>query len=178
MKTIFFLAIFSTLPAAALPPAALHPALKKTEFGGNTAPISIEELRSITTAKALHAKELRVTFTIEDSAIDKPITVTAKIGQEAVAEVVREFRYPTEFDAPVATPNANTLTPTTPNTFEVQLTGPSLRFVASLKGPLVAISGKYDHRTFEGFIQNAGSVFRPVAGKDGKLLSVNRMALR
>src|SRR5437879_6471749 len=69
--------------------------------------------------------------------------VTTKSGQRAVIEIVREFRYPTQFTAPQVPTVSSTLTggtvpvvvtPTTPQTFETRNTGVTLE-VEPVVGP-------------------------------------------
>jgi general secretion pathway protein D len=102
--------------------------------------------------------------------------VTTKSGQRAVIEIIREFRYPTEFDPPqipqnfgntggiVLTPGLSQapgsfpVTPTTPTTFETRNTGVTLE-VEPVIGPdsyTIDLSLVPQVVEFEGFI-NYGS---------------------
>src|SRR5678815_1788136 len=67
--------------------------------------------------------------------------VTTKSGQRAVIEIIREFRYPTEFDPPQIPQTFNgtgggsfPVTPTTPTAFETRNTGVTLE-VEPVIGP-------------------------------------------
>ena len=78
--------------------------------------------------------------------------VTTRSGQKAIIEIIREFRYPTEFDPPqipqnfgggggggLGTTQINSfpVTPTTPTTFETRNTGVTLE-VEPVVGPCAA----------------------------------------
>ena len=84
--------------------------------------------------------------------------VTTKPGQRAVIEVIREFRYPTEFDLrPVLTAGAKAARSITPTAFETRNTGITLevegRFLPGNRISLVAIPRLTE---FEGFVSYAG----------------------
>ena len=103
--------------------------------------------------------------------------VTTKSGQKAIIEIIREFRYPTEFDPPqipqnvgqqggsfsltptlVQPPSSFPVTPTTPTTFETRNTGVTLE-VEPVVGPdsyTIELSLVPQVVEFEGFI-NYGS---------------------
>ena len=106
--------------------------------------------------------------------------VTTKSGQKAIIEIIREFRYPTEFDppqipqnvggnfsssftglnglAPVQSSGSFPVTPTTPTTFETRNTGVTLE-VEPVVGPdsyTIELSLVPQVVEFEGFI-NYGS---------------------
>jgi general secretion pathway protein D len=102
--------------------------------------------------------------------------VTTKSGQRAVIEIIRRFRYPTEFDPPqipqnfgnqgginltptlVQPPSSFPVTPTTPTTFETRNTGVTLE-VEPVIGPdsyTIDLSLVPQVVEFEGFI-NYGS---------------------
>ena len=99
--------------------------------------------------------------------------VTTKSGQRAVIEIIREFRYPTEFDPPqipqtfqspavigaIVTPTANfPVTPTTPTAFETRNTGVTLEVepVVGPDGYTIDLNLVPQVVEFEGFI-NYGS---------------------
>ncbi len=100
--------------------------------------------------------------------------VTTKSGQRAVIEIVREFRYPTQFDPPkipetagshrVTIPewadhrNAFPVTPTTPTGFETRNTGVTLEVepVVGPDGVTIDLNLVPQVVEFEGFI-NYGS---------------------
>jgi general secretion pathway protein D len=102
--------------------------------------------------------------------------VTTKSGQRAIIEIIREFKYPTEFDPPqipqnfgnqggfnvtptlVQPPSSFPVTPTTPTTFEVRNTGVTLE-VEPVIGPdqyTIDLNLVPQVVEFEGFI-NYGS---------------------
>lgn len=99
--------------------------------------------------------------------------VTTKSGQKAIIEIIREFRYPTEFDPPqipqnfggggnngngTTQINSFPVTPTTPTTFETRNTGVTLE-VEPVVGPdsyTIELSLVPQVVEFEGFI-NYGS---------------------
>ena len=96
--------------------------------------------------------------------------VTTKSGQRAVIEIIREFKYPTEFQAPTLPPPGNNnggllgqqqasiATPTTPTAFEVRNTGVTLEVEPTI-GPddyTITLSLVPQVVEFEGFI-NYGS---------------------
>ncbi len=105
--------------------------------------------------------------------------VTTKSGQRAVIEIIREFRYPTEFDPPqipqnfgggngggggvivvggTAQPNSFPVTPTTPTAFETRNTGVTLEVepVIGPDGYTIDLNLVPQVVEFEGFI-NYGS---------------------
>jgi general secretion pathway protein D len=102
--------------------------------------------------------------------------VTTKSGQRAVIEIIREFRYPTEFDPPQIPQNFGStgtisltpgvassagsfpVTPTTPTTFETRNTGVTLEVepVVGPDGYTIDLSLVPQVVEFEGFI-NYGS---------------------
>ena len=100
--------------------------------------------------------------------------LTTKSGQRAVIEVVREFRYPTQFDPPkipdttgatgvtgvvgANTSNAFPVTPTTPTSFETRNTGVTLEVepVVGPDGVTIDLNLVPQVVEFEGFI-NYGS---------------------
>ncbi len=103
--------------------------------------------------------------------------VTTKPGQQAVIEIIREFRYPTEFEAPQIPQNFGSVgtttnllnplasssgsfpvTPTTPTTFEVKNTGVTLQVEPQIGPDGYSIDMNLAPQVveFEGFI-NYGS---------------------
>lgn len=103
-------------------------------------------------------------------------SITARDQEEASIDIIREFKYPTEFTPP-SLPPASTgavtaggspppivVTPTTPAAFDKKETGVSLKVTPSIKGDNYAIDLDL-HPTvteFEGFI-NYGSPIQTVA---------------
>jgi type II secretory pathway component GspD/PulD (secretin)/tetratricopeptide (TPR) repeat protein len=108
-------------------------------------------------------------------------TVTTKSGQRAVIEVVREFRYPTQFQPPqipqtVGSTNGQAggttsvpITPTTPTAFETRNTGVTLEVepVVGPDGTTIDLNLVPQVVEFEGFI-NYGS---PIYTSGGSFLS-------
>ena len=104
-------------------------------------------------------------------------SVTAKDQEEASIDIVRLFRYPTEFTPPQVPPapqqnNTNgaassqgvVVTPTTPSAYDTKETGVKLKVTPSIKGDNYAIDLdlKPEVTEFEGFI-NYGSPIQTVA---------------
>ena len=106
-------------------------------------------------------------------------SITAKDQEEATIEIVREFRYPTEFTPPQipqtsgaatagaanqAAPPPVVVTPTTPSAFDKRNTGVTLKVTPSIKGDNYAIDLdlKPEVIEFEGFI-NYGSPIQTVS---------------
>jgi general secretion pathway protein D len=100
--------------------------------------------------------------------------VTTRSGQRAVIEIIREFRYPTEFEAPqipqevnlVAGPGATAIpivAPTTPTTFETRNTGVTLEVEPTVgpDGYTIDLNLIPQVVEFEGFI-NYGSPINAV----------------
>jgi len=100
--------------------------------------------------------------------------VTTKSGQRAIIEIVREFRYPTEFTAPQVpsigstTTNINAVvpvvvTPTTPTKFDTRNTGVTLEVepVVGADGATIDLNLVPQVVEFEGFI-NYGSPINAV----------------
>jgi general secretion pathway protein D len=104
-------------------------------------------------------------------------SVTARDQEEASIDIVREFRYPTEFTPPQlpqiaapaagaaggATPSSMPVTPTTPAGFVARDTGVKLKVTPSIKGDNYAIDLdlRPEVTEFEGFI-NYGSPIQTV----------------
>ena len=142
---------------------------------GNATPISMDELHALSKAKPLRARKIRVTFeNIPAEGAVSSIPVDLKVGQRASVELIREFRYPTDFELPVAAANSERMTPTTPVEFETRNIGVSIEFTPLLRGAFVVLKGKALDTTHDGFAQNAGDQFRPIVGKSGALLTPNR----
>lgn len=116
--------------------------------------------------------------------------VTTKSGQKAVIEIIREFRYPTEFDPPqipqtfrggdtvstattglaAQSSNAFPVTPTTPTSFETRNTGVTLEVepVVGPDGYTIDLTLQPQVVEFEGFI-NYGS---PIQTTSTNLLGI------
>jgi general secretion pathway protein D len=103
--------------------------------------------------------------------------VTTKAGQRAVIEIIREFRYPTEFDPPQIPQNVGgsstsaasgsvqvfPVTPTTPTSFETRNTGVTLEVEPQVSpdGATIDLNLVPQVVEFEGFI-NYGSPIKTV----------------
>jgi hypothetical protein len=99
-------------------------------------------------------------------------TVTA--GIPAVIEMIREFRYPTEFSPPQAGADGkNIVVPMTPKAFEVTNTGWTITLNAKAEGKLVALSGVADYAEAELINGGYGAVSGPIYTDKGEILSPN-----
>src|SRR5437016_1917577 len=112
--------------------------------------------------------------------------VTTKSGQRAVIEIVREFRYPTQFTPPqvptisggtggTGTVQVNVVTPTTPTQFETRNTGVTLEVepVVGADGATIDLNLVPQVVEFEGFI-NYGSPINAVGvNTTGGLISTS-----
>src|SRR5438874_1692709 len=98
--------------------------------------------------------------------------VTTKSGQRAVIEIVREFRYPTQFTAPqvpsitgggsgTGTVSVSVVTPTTPTAFETRNTGVTLEVepVVGPDGVTIDLNLVPQVVEFEGFINYGSPIF-------------------
>jgi general secretion pathway protein D len=98
--------------------------------------------------------------------------VTTKSGQRAVIEIVREFRYPTQFTAPqvpnitgggsgTGTVSISVVTPTTPNAFETRNTGVTLEVepIVGADGVTIDLNLVPQVVEFEGFINYGSPIF-------------------
>jgi general secretion pathway protein D len=101
--------------------------------------------------------------------------VTTKSGQRAVIEIVREFRYPTQFTPPqvptisggtggTGTVQVNVVTPTTPTQFETRNTGVTLEVepVVGPDGVTIDLNLVPQVVEFEGFINYGSPIFGTV----------------
>src|SRR5437667_5512354 len=97
---------------------------------------------------------------------------TTKSGQPAVLEIVREFRYPTQFTAPqvpsitgggggTGTVSISVVTPTTPNAFETRNTGVTLEVepVVGPDGVTIDLNLVPQVVEFEGLINYGSPIF-------------------
>ena len=101
--------------------------------------------------------------------------VTTKSGQRAVIEIVREFRYPTQFDPPkipdtvgstqgqIGGSTSVPITPTTPTGFETRNTGVTLEVepVVGPDGVTIDLNLVPQVVEFEGFINYGSPIFAP-----------------
>ena len=104
--------------------------------------------------------------------------VTCKSGQEAEIEIVREFKYPTEYTPPTISTTGSgaasliTATPTTPSAFEVKPTGVRLHVQPTVgaDGSTIDLQLEPQVVEFEGFI-NYGTPIYGVSGDTSTILS-------
>jgi len=94
--------------------------------------------------------------------------VTTKSGQRATIEIVREFKYPTEYNPPQVPTSSGSgsgsiiaVTPTTPTAFEVRNTGVSLEVepVVGADGSTIDLNLVPQVTEFEGFINYGTPIF-------------------
>ncbi|MFQ3578402.1 MAG: type II and III secretion system protein, partial [Verrucomicrobiia bacterium] len=100
--------------------------------------------------------------------------VTTKSGQRAIVEIIREFRYPTEFDPPqVPTGNGVNLvvTPTTPTTFETRNVGVTLEVEPTVSADNYTIELALTPTVveFEGFVNYGTPIFAPDLVTGGRI---------
>jgi general secretion pathway protein D len=103
-----------------------------------------------------------------------PPPVTTNPGQTASLELVRDFRYPTDFNLPNApkekvakarleNKGAFPVTPATPKEFANRPTGVQLTITPRFEGGLVVLKGELTVTEFDGFTQAVGEVVgRPI----------------
>ena len=95
-------------------------------------------------------------------------------------ESIKEFPYPTAFDAPQAIgrpwegPALPPVIPTTPKAFEFRNTGWTLQLQAGAKGGMLLVNGVAENVAFESFTDAGGEYSMPISDKSGVLLSDNR----
>jgi general secretion pathway protein D len=97
-------------------------------------------------------------------------SVTTKSGQRAVIEIIREFRYPTEFQPPQIPQTVNSsgagsipITPTTPTAFETRNTGVTLEVepVVGPDGQTIDLNLVPQTVDFDGFINYGSPILTP-----------------
>jgi hypothetical protein len=131
-------------------------------------------------------------YTIEISGLTIPSPVPGQIARKipwgdgpamihlpaanpkGTVELIREFRYPTEFDPPKAANDGSTIiAPVTPKAFGLVNTGWTISLSARPSGKLVALSGKADYVEAELMNGGYGAVAGPIYGAKGELLTPN-----
>lgn len=121
-------------------------------------------------ADALHAQ----TYHISISRLGNATLPAAK--PEGLIESIREFRFPTAFDAPQAnSQGASVATPTTPTAFETIHTGWTVRVTAKPQGKLVAVYGVADYIEAQMVPGGYGAIAGPIYAQDGKILTPNKL---
>lgn len=113
-------------------------------------------------------------------------SITTKSGQRATSQSTREFIYPTEFVPPRFSPAAGdkpitlapgqsvTAAPTTPESFEMRMTGFRLEIepVLSQDGSTLDLNLAPELTTFDGFINYGSPIKAAAIDKDGKLQEI------
>jgi hypothetical protein len=131
-------------------------------------------------------------YTIEISGLTLPNPVPGQIAKKisggdgparihlpaanptGTVELMREFRYPTEFDPPKAANDGSTIiAPVTPKAFGLVNTGWTISLSARPSGKLVALSGKADYVEAELMNGGYGAVAGSIYGAKGELLTPN-----
>lgn len=106
-------------------------------------------------------------------------SVTCKSGQEGTIELIREFIYPTEYEAPKApkdgAPNGGSfpITPATPTAFETT----NLGIEASFKGTknakgIIDFDFTFQRRSFQGFVNYGSPIMAPATTVFGRTVEV------
>jgi hypothetical protein len=108
----------------------------------------------------------------------QPAGITFPADKPAVLELIREFRFPTQFSPPkVAADNRALAMPPFPAAFETVNTGWTIRLSAKQHDNLVALSGAVDYVTADFVPGDYGPLSGPIFGEDGKLISPNKYHL-
>ena len=175
MKTISFLPILGVLACAGCASTGLQARLNKT-WNADPSPITVDALAAMDAAKPLRAGKIRVTFeNIPAQGEVRAVPLDVKPGQQAMVDLIREFRYPSAFELPKANAKTGSVTPTAPTEFEVRNIGMTISFTPTVSGPFVILQGKVMEIVFEGFTQNPGAPFHVITVKDGTVVSPNRV---
>lgn len=175
MKITSFLPILGVLACAGCASTEVHNRMNKT-WSADPTPITVDALAALNSAKPLRAGKIRVTFeNVPAQGEVRAVPMDVKTGQDAVIELIREFRYPTAFELPKANAKTGGVTPTTPTEFEVRNTGMTITFTPTVRGPFVVLQGKVMESVFEGFTQHPGAPFHVITTKDGTVVSPNRV---
>jgi len=115
-----------------------------------------------------------------------PKVTVSTAGHKAVVEVIREFRYPTEFDPPMASVTAAPakakgeegafpVTPTTPRTFETINTGWSIALTTKARGGLIDVYGVADFVEVDLVTGGYGALSGPILSDEGMLITPNKL---
>jgi len=106
--------------------------------------------------------------------------VTAKSGQRATIQLVREFRYPTQFDPPQIPQNVGSgfspVTPTTPSAFETRNLGVELEVEPTVGPDGYTIDLNLSPRVteFDGFINYGSPIFATAQSQTSALLAATQ----
>ncbi|MEO8350444.1 MAG: hypothetical protein ABI680_01860 [Chthoniobacteraceae bacterium] len=160
------------LPALILTAAALSAC--SSLYRDTRQPISLDEIARLSAQKRPKARAYEMTFRIEEGkdTLAAP-KVTSKPGQAATIEVVREFRYPTDFEVARISTGGDVVRPLTPTAFGTRLTGISIEATAKPDGAFIMLTGEVLATEFEGFRPNVGDGFRPIHRADGQVITPN-----
>lgn len=157
-------------------------------------PITVTRVAEIQAMKVPPHMLVKTTIRLheKDEVMTAP-SVIQKPGQTASVDLVRDFRYPTDFTLPMAsrdllghpTPEAAgkkqgafPVTPTTPKEFVNQPTGIQMTLSPRFESGLVILKGEIKVTTFDGFTSAAGElVARPIIAskKQPILLTANKV---
>jgi general secretion pathway protein D len=106
--------------------------------------------------------------------------VTAKSGQRATIQLVREFRYPTQFDPPQIPQNVGSgfspVTPTTPSAFETRNLGVELEVEPTVGPDGYTIDLNLSPRVteFDGFINYGSPIYATAQSQTSALVSATQ----
>ena len=101
--------------------------------------------------------------------------ITARPGQKAKIEHIREFIYPSETVPPVIE-GSMVAAPLTPKAFATKNLGweiDSLRMAT--QGGFIVVSGTFRETVFAGFQPSTGALFSPITNDAGQILTENRL---
>jgi hypothetical protein len=115
-----------------------------------------------------------------------PKVKVATDGHKAVVEMIREYRYPTEFEPPVASlpavpakvkgeEGAFPVTPTTPRAFETLNTGWTITLTTKARGGLIDIYGVADFVEVDLVTGGYGALSGPILSEDGVVITPNKL---
>jgi hypothetical protein len=162
----------------ALAVAAVSVAAVSKPASKNLTPQRVVEVNALSNAVA------PTTVNVNISGFPKVTVSTA--GHKAVVEAVREFRYPTEFDPPVASVTAGPgkakgeegvfpVTPTTPRAFETINTGWSIALTTKARGGLIDVYGVADFVEVDLVTGGYGALSGPILTDKGVVITPNKL---
>jgi hypothetical protein len=96
-------------------------------------------------------------------------------GRPNILELIREFRFPTDFDAAKPSAKDSLVTPTTPTFFESVNAGWTIKLSARQQGKLLAVSGVADYVEVEMLPGGYGTAAAPIYSEQGRLISPNKI---
>ncbi|MEP6667510.1 MAG: hypothetical protein ABJF10_00070 [Chthoniobacter sp.] len=108
-----------------------------------------------------------------------PAVTVASGGKKAVVELIREFRYPTEFDPPVASTTLVAgnfpVTPTTPRAFETINVGWTITLSTKARGGLIDVYGVADFVEVDLVTGGYGALAGPILTDKGDVITPNKL---